>query len=128
MADAEIDNLEAPGEEESHAEENAVPVVEPEIDEDSKEDFENDFQKAWEDSDIVFVVENEEYHCHYLILKLNSPVFRVMFTSPGFKEGKEKRVNLPGKDKRSFLLFLQLIYPQTPEATFTTGKCFLCVI
>ena len=69
------------------------------------------FSEPWEDSDIVFIVEGEEFHAHYTILKLQSPVFTTLFQEGKFQEGKSKKVQLPGKGKDAFQLFLRLMYP-----------------
>ena len=79
------------------------------------------FSKNWDDSDIIFYVEGSEFHCHYSILKHNSPVFSVMFTS-NFKEGKDKRAELPGKETDAFLAFMNLVYPMSERFELSKGK------
>ncbi|XP_044178614.1 uncharacterized protein LOC114952312 [Acropora millepora] len=44
------------------------------------------FSEPWEDSDLIFVVEEEKFHVHRQIMSIHSPVFKAMFTSVGFKE------------------------------------------
>ena len=75
------------------------------------------YSTPWDDSDVVFVIEDVEFHCHHTILKLNSPVFRTMFEG-NFKENKSTPVPLPGKEILPFKLFLDLLYPieVLPEA------------
>ena len=75
------------------------------------------YSTPWDESDVVFIVEDVEFHCHHTILKMNSPVFRTMFEG-NFKENKSTPVPLPGKDIKSFKLFLDLLYPieVLPEA------------
>ena len=68
------------------------------------------YTEAWEDSDIVFVVEEQLFHCHYAVLKFNSPVFSAMFNG-NFREEMNKPVPLPGKEKDAFAVFLDLLYP-----------------
>lgn len=74
--------------------------------------FNNRFSERWEDSDITILVENEEFHCHSSIFKFISPVLYAMFKG-NFREARERHVALPGKDKESFNLFLNLVYPMT---------------
>jgi hypothetical protein len=56
------------------------------------------------------VVEEEEFHLHHSMLMFTSPVLYAMF-SQDFKEGIDKRAQLPGKNKEVFLFFLNCIYP-----------------
>jgi len=70
------------------------------------------FSAPWNNSDVIFVVEKDEFHCHYRVLKANSPVFAAMF-GVNFLEGKERKVDLPEKRKDAFLYFLNLLYPLT---------------
>ena len=77
------------------------------------------YAEAWDESDIVLVVEDTELHVHYQILKFNSPVFSAMFSSK-FIEAKERRVELPGKEIKYFIVFLDLLYPLSPGYDVTT--------
>ena len=74
------------------------------------------YSTQWDDSDIVFLVEQQEFHCHYFVLKMNSPVFRAMFKGD-FKEAKESPTPLPGKTKEAFKMFLDLMYPLEDDLT-----------
>ena len=74
------------------------------------------YSSQWDDSDIVFLVEKQEFHCHYFVLKMNSPVFRAMFKGD-FKESKETPTPLPGKTKEAFKMFLDLMYPLEDDLT-----------
>ena len=56
------------------------------------------FEQPWEDSDVELIVEDISFHCHSLILRLNSPVFAAMLGNYGFVEAREKRVQLPGRN------------------------------
>lgn len=67
------------------------------------------YAHPWDDSDIILTIEGDQFHCHYFTLKMCSPVFRAMF-SGNFCEERSKPVELPGKDKDIFVLFLDLIY------------------
>ena len=69
------------------------------------------FCDPWEDSDLVLVVEQEKFHVHRLILSMNSPVFKAMFTGQ-FKEATSSEIPLPGKKANEILDFLQHIYYQ----------------
>ncbi len=72
---------------------------------------ENRFSRPWMKSDIVLIIDEEEFHCHYNILALNSPVFSSMFSDDTLVEGRGKTATLTGKDRNSFILFLNLMYP-----------------
>ena len=74
------------------------------------------YYSQWDDSDIVFLVEKQEFHCHYCVLKMNSPVFRAMFKGD-FKEAKGTPTPLPGKTKTAFKMFLDLMYPLEDDLT-----------
>lgn len=79
------------------------------------------FSEPWEDSDVILVVENENFHVHRLILSMNSPVFKAMFKSQ-FKEATANEIPLPGKNVKGVLDFLMKIYgPQytKKEVEFT---------
>ena len=40
----------------------------------------------WEDSDVIFLVDEQEFHCHSLVLRMSSPVFDAML-----KKGNTRR-------------------------------------
>ena len=82
------------------------------------------FMEQWEESDIIFVVQGEEFHCHLLVLKLNSPVLAAMFNG-NFREGKEKKVDLPGKKSLPFAAFMNLMYPLHEYSEPTTSRSVL---
>ena len=67
------------------------------------------FSEAWEDSDLILVVEDEKFHVHRLILSMNSPVFKAMFKSQ-FKEAISEEIPLPEKKASEVLDLLKLIY------------------
>ena len=68
------------------------------------------FSEPWEDSDLIFVVEEEKFHVHRQIMSIHSPVFKAMFASVGFKEATATEIPLPGKKADEFLPFLKLLY------------------
>ena len=72
------------------------------------------FSEPWEDSDVILVVEDENFHVHRLILSMNSPVFKAMFKSQ-FKEATANEIPLPGKKASEVLDFLKQIYFQYIE-------------
>lgn len=74
-----------------------------------KEKAKRCFSEQWEDSDVILVVENEQFHVHRLILSLNSPVFKAMFKSQ-FKEATANEILLPGKKSNEMLDFLTKVY------------------
>ncbi len=69
------------------------------------------FSEAWEDSDVILVVEDEKFHVHRLILSMNSPVFKAMFKSE-FKEATNNEIPLPKKKASEVLDFLKQLYVQ----------------
>ena len=82
------------------------------------------YSSPWEDSDVIFVVEDEQFHCHHSILKINSPVFRAMFGGD-YQESTNRPVPLPGKQKTSFIVFLDLLYPISHDTEITTDRTIL---
>ena len=70
----------------------------------------NIFSQPWNDSDVVLVVEDNEFHVHRSILSLQSPVFKAMFNG-NFKDATEKKIELKDDKYEAMLLFLQLLYP-----------------
>lgn len=74
-----------------------------------KEKVKHCFAEPWEDSDVILVVENEQFHVHRLILSLSSPVFKAMFKSQ-FKEAAANEIPLPGKKPNEVLDFLIKVY------------------
>ncbi|XP_015752469.1 PREDICTED: uncharacterized protein LOC107332256 [Acropora digitifera] len=68
------------------------------------------FCEPWEDSDLIFVVEEERFHVHRQIMSIHSPVFRAMLNSVGFKEATATEIPLPGKKANEFLDFLEFLY------------------
>lgn len=66
---------------------------------------ENAFSSPWNNSDVVFVVEKQELHIHKAILILQSPVFKAML------EASEEKIALEGKNLKSMVPFLQMLYP-----------------
>ena len=82
---------------------------------------ENVFASPWNDSDMVLVVEDQELHVHKSFLTVLSPVFKAMFKDH-YKEASEDKVTLEGKDLKSMVLFLQVLYP---PSMFETSKALL---
>ena len=76
------------------------------------ENDENVFASPWNDSDMVLIVEDQELHVHRLILTLLSPVFKAMLDGH-FKEASEDKITLEGKDPKSMVLFLKVLYPSS---------------
>ena len=68
-----------------------------------------DFSEPWQKTDVVLVVEDEEFHVHKQILSLYSPFFRCLFEG-NFREKRQKRIPLPGKAKKDILEFLNVLY------------------
>ena len=62
----------------------------------------NIFSQPWNDSDVVLVVEDKEFHVHRSILTLQSEVFKVMFKG-NFEDATKDRIELKG-DKYEAML------------------------
>ena len=80
------------------------------------------YSLQWKDNDVVIVVENEQFHIHSTMLKLNSPVFATMFKHNTFVEGQLKTTPLPGKRKKYFTVFLDLLYQLSARSTLNDGE------
>ena len=70
----------------------------------------NVFAAPWKNSDIILVARNVEFHVHRAILCLHSPVFEAMLNGE-FKEAKQDKITLEGKDPSEMTIFLKLLYP-----------------
>ena len=57
----------------------------------------------------TLVVEEKEIHVNSFILTSNSPVFKAMLQSNSFKEGQNRRIELPGKKFNEVVYFLQFL-------------------
>jgi hypothetical protein len=71
----------------------------------------NVFSEPWSDSDLVLVVEKNEFHVHRSMLSLQSPVFKAMFYG-NFKDSQQDRIELKDDKYEAVLLFLKLLYPR----------------
>ena len=70
------------------------------------------FPSPWNDSDLVLIVEDQELHVHRSILTLLSPVFKAMLDG-NFREAKKDKITLEGKNLKSMVLFLKVLYPSS---------------
>ena len=66
-----------------------------------------DFQSP---TDLVLVVEMNEFHVHKTVLTDASTVFKVMLESKNFKEKNMKSIDLPGKKAEDMSLLLKFLY------------------
>ena len=62
------------------------------------------FDKPLPFSDQIFLVEQQEFHVHRIVLTLWSPVFRTMFSS-SFIEATSEKIEVPGKNSMIFFYF-----------------------
>ena len=76
----------------------------------SVETAKHPFCEPWEDSDLIFVVEEEMFHVHRQIMNIHSPVFKAMLKSAAIKEDTATEIPLPGKKADEFLDFLKILY------------------
>ena len=70
-----------------------------------------DFTQPWKLSDVVLVVEGEEFHVHRAVLTLCSPVFEKMFMFDEFQEKENEEIPFPDKKANEMKELLQVIYP-----------------
>ena len=82
-----------------------------------------DFSQPWKFSDVILVVEEQNFHVHRAILAFWSPVFEKMFTSE-FEEKGKNEIPLPDKKASEFKEFLLHIYPSGKERVITTENCY----
>ena len=71
----------------------------------------NVFSEPWNGSDVVLVVQENEFHVHRYMLCLQSPVFKAMFEG-NFKDAQQDKIELKDDKYEAMLQFLQLLYPQ----------------
>ena len=74
------------------------------------QDLDHEFSKPWEQSDVVLLVEGQQFHVHRVILAMSSPVFSRMFSSD-FKEKDADEIPLPEKKAAEIREMLLVIYP-----------------
>ena len=72
---------------------------------------EQEFSKPWEQSDVVLLVQGQQFHVHRVILAMSSPVFSRMFSSD-FKEKDADEILLPEKKAAEIREMLMVIYPR----------------
>ena len=70
------------------------------------------FASPWNDSDMILVVQDQKLHVHRSILTLLSPVFKAMLDG-NFREARKNKITLEGKELKSMVLFLKLLYPSS---------------
>ena len=76
---------------------------------------ENVFASPWNDSDMMLIVEDQELYVHRSFLTVLSPVFKAMLDGH-FKESSEDKITLEGKNLKSMVLFLQVLYPSSMKS------------
>ncbi|XP_066928540.1 uncharacterized protein [Clytia hemisphaerica] len=59
---------------------------------------------------VTIIVENQEINVKSFLLTNNSPVFKAMLNSSSFKEGQNRRIELPGKKYLEVVFFLQCLH------------------
>ena len=85
--------------------------------------FPTDFLEPWKLSDLVLVVEDQNFHVHRSILAFWSPVFEKMFTTE-FKEENNDEIPLPGKKAGEIQHLLRMLYPSLEEKQVTKSNCY----
>lgn len=84
----------------------------------------HEFSKPWNQSDVVLIVEGQQFHVHRLILTMISPVFSQMFSSD-FKEKDADGIPLPEKKAAEIREMLMVIYPLFNKPVNDTNLYFL---
>ena len=82
-----------------------------------------DFSAPWKFSDVVLVVEDQNFHVHRSTLAFWSPVFEKMFMSD-FKEKGNDEIPLPGKKASEIKQLLHMMYPSLEEKPVTKSNCY----
>ena len=59
---------------------------------------------------VTLAVEDKEIYVSSFLLTNNSPVFKAMLSSNSFKEGQNKRIELPGKKFNQIAYFVQYLH------------------
>ena len=85
---------------------------------------EQQFSKPWNQSDVVLIVEGQQFHVHRVILAMFSPVFSRMFSSD-FKEKDSHKILLPEKKAAEIREMLMVIYPIFNKPVDDTNLSFL---
>ncbi|XP_028398542.1 kelch-like protein 20 [Dendronephthya gigantea] len=80
------------------------------MEETATEKDQNVFSSPWDGSDIILVVEDQEFHVHKWILTSQSPVFKAMLDGR-FMEASQDKITLKDKDLKVMEQFLKLLYP-----------------
>ena len=81
----------------------------------------NVFAAPWKNSDVIFEAGGVEFHVHRAILCLHSPVFEAMLNGE-FKEAKQDKITLEGKDPYEMAVFLKLFYPLIFDSPLNKGN------
>ena len=69
-----------------------------------------DFTSPWEESDVVFLIENQKLFCNRSQLRIWSPVFKAMLSNQAFVEAKADLIPLPGKSIYEMLEFFSVLH------------------
>ena len=85
---------------------------------------EEQFSRPWNQSDVVLIVEGQQFHVHRVILAMFSPVFSRMFSSD-FKEKDSHKILLPEKKAAEIREMLMVIYPIFNKPVNDTNLSFL---
>ena len=93
----------------------------------SGNELDQDFSEPWEQSDVILLVEEQEFHVHRLILSMSSPVFSRMFASD-FKEKNAEEIPLPEKKADEIREMLLVIYPTSWKALNERNCYFLLAL
>ena len=79
------------------------------------------FAAPWKNSDVILEAGGVEFHVHRAILGLHSPVFEAMLNGE-FKEAKQDKITLEGKDPYEMAVFLKLFYPLIFDSPLNVGN------
>lgn len=95
------------------------------VDRSDEKKLDQDYSKPWELSDVILLVEGQQFHVHRAILAMSSPVFSRMF-SGDFKEKNAGEIPLPGKKADEIREMLLAIYP-TSWKSVNENNCYFLI-
>lgn len=93
----------------------------------SGNELDQDFSNPWEQSDVILLVEEQQFHVHRVILAMSSPVFSRMFASD-FKEKSAEEIPLPGKKAVEIREMFLAIYPTSWKPVNESNCYFLLAL
>lgn len=85
------------------------------------DDLERELEREWMkpfSGDTILECEGTELRCHSFILCARSEVLRAFLSSPGFVEGKDRKIKFPNMDLKTLREMLKYLYTDTFDGDF----------